>query len=146
MVRATLSTLGLLILFLAVSGCETAAVGKRDQAFVDYYPLMSEEQRVNFGSLRRVEDRQDFLIQHGLDIALFLENNLVRGMDQAQVSEILGQPWNVETHTARFGKNKGEHADWFYRDFEGRSREVIYSTRFKDGALQDWRVWRKEIF
>ena len=127
---------------LALSGCDSAAVGDRDRAFADYYPLMTDQERVDFGSLRLVEERRDFVREHGLDIQLMLNRRLRNGMDPDAVTEILGKPYNVESHRTAHGPRAGMHVAWFYRSLEGVSRPIIYSVRFHDGKVEGWDAWR----
>ena len=128
---------------LLVGGCKSAAHGERDAAFAEYYPLMSDEQRVDFASLRLAEERVDFIRQQGLDISLALERKLRRGMSPSQVETLLGPPLSVEGHHTRYGVNQGDHIAWFYRSFDGISRHVSYAVRFHDEAVTDWNVWRE---
>lgn len=129
---------------VSISGCDSAAVGDRDLAFADYYPLMTDQERVDFGSLRLVEERRDFVREHGLDIQLMLNRKLRNGMDMDAVEGVLGKPYNVESHRTPHGPRAGEQVAWFYRSFEGVSRPIIYSVRFHEGAVEGWDAWREQ--
>ena len=127
------------LLLVVLAGC--AITGPQDRPFGEYYYLMNDRQRVEFGALRTDDERNDFIAREGLDVGRQLDLNLRKGMTEDDVREKLGAPRRTVVHVDDSDIQSHPESSWFYRKFNQNDRQIVYAVNFKDHKVTSWSHW-----